>query len=102
MEKGLQSYPHLPGRGAMEAFQAIHSQEDSPPSRWLHHGAQLHESLHHLFLGCIVVGRVRLQKSQGGAEGDGLGNQLPRSNPCLGTPLGDLPEGSPASLSRCE
>ena len=86
----------------MKALQAVHPHEDSPPAGGLHHGAQLHEGFHHLLLGGVVVGRIRLQKSQGRAEGDGLGNQLPRANSCFGSSLRDLPEGSPGPLSRRE
>jgi hypothetical protein len=71
----------------VKALQAIHSHEDPPPAGGLHHGAQLQESFQHLFLGSVIVGRVRLQEGKGRTEGDGLGDHLSRSDSGLGRSL---------------
>jgi hypothetical protein len=102
MKECLKGDPYLPGRGTMEALQAVHSHEDSPSASGFHHGTQLHEGFHHFLLGRVVVGRIRLQEGKGGAEGDGLGNELPRTDACLGRALRNLPEGSPGSFPRRE
>jgi hypothetical protein len=52
----------------MKTLQAIHTYEDSPSTRRFHHRTELHEGFEHLFLHSVVMGRIRLQKSQGGAE----------------------------------
>jgi hypothetical protein len=86
----------------MEALHPVHPYEDTPPAGGLYHGTELHDGIHHLFLGGVVVGRIRIQKGQGRAKGDGLGNQLSRANSRLGSPLRDLPESSPGPLSGRE
>jgi len=62
LEESLKGHSNLPGRRSVKTFHPVHSQEDPPPAGRLHHGAQLHESFHHLLLGGVVVGRIRLQE----------------------------------------
>jgi hypothetical protein len=102
LKKGFKGDSHLPGRRAMKALQAIHPHKDSPPAGGFDDRTQLHEGFHHLFLGCVIVGRIRLQKSQGRAEGDSLGEQLFWTNACFGSPFRDLPDSPPGSFSRGE
>jgi len=99
-KKRLQGNPNLPGRGAVKAFHSVHAQEDSSSPSRLHYGAQPHESLRHFFLGRVVVGRIRFQEGEEGAEGNGLGNKLTRTDSRLRSPLRHLPEGPPNPFSR--
>jgi hypothetical protein len=83
----------------VKALQAVHSHENPASAGRFDDRAELHESFYHLLLGCVVVGWIRLQEGQRGAEGDGLGNELARADTCLCPPLGNLPDGSPGPFA---
>jgi len=68
LEKSLEGDPDLPGRGAVEALHSVHSQKDPPPTGGFHHGTQFQKGLHHLLLGRVVMGRIRLQEGEGWAK----------------------------------
>jgi len=101
-KESLEGNNNLVERGAVEAFQTVHPHKNTPPTGGLHDGTQSHEGFHHLLLSRVVVGRIRLQKSQGRAERDGLGNQLTRPNTCFSSSLRDLPQRSQHAFSRRE
>ncbi len=100
LEESLEGDSHLSGGRTMEALQPIHPYKNPAPASRLHHRTQLEKSFHHLFLSGVIVCRIRLEESQGRAEGNSLGNQLTRANTRLGPTLRNLPQGAASSFAR--
>ena len=92
----------LSWRRAEEAAEAVHSQENSPTACRFDDRRELGEDLEHGVDRGIVVGRVGLEQSQGGAERNGLGNELAGPDSRIMSTLGDLPDRASCAFSGRE
>lgn len=88
--------------GAVQTSQAIHSHEDPSTTVRLDDGAQVGQGVQHLLLCSVVMGRVGLQESQGGAEGYGLGYEMSWPHAGDGGSFGKLPDGTTGAFARGE
>jgi len=86
-QKKVEDPIHLGSRSAVEPLQPIHSHLEDSRFRGLDDRAHPFEDLEDVPSRRLVVGWIRFEESQGGAERNGLGDPHPGADPRLGRSL---------------
>jgi hypothetical protein len=95
LEKSVEDPVHLISRRPIEPLESVHPDlEDPVLLRGLNYWAHVPEDLQDFLDGGRVMRGVRLEEGEGGAEGNGPGNEHPGLDAGLRCPLGHLPKSA--------